>query len=91
MQLDVGSEPPFSYIKYIDKHLDVGNYRVIPAMNHFLRYEFWSSHELWSSEFWSSHRRTDRQKAMHMSPPCLKIEIDFIHIRRSLNSSSSSS
>ncbi len=32
-------------------------------------------YELTSSEFWSSHRQTDRQtdrqKAMHMSPPCI--------------------
>ena len=31
IQLDAGNGPPFrfAYIKYIDKQLDVGNYRVI--------------------------------------------------------------
>ncbi len=38
----------------------------------FLRYEIFSSELFSSHEFWSSDiGQTDRQKAMHMSPPCI--------------------
>ncbi len=63
MQLDIEVSPPANGAQMSNLQ--------IHKLNHFLRYEFWSSHELWSSEFWSSHRRRDRQKVMHMSQPCI--------------------
>ncbi len=39
-------------------------------LNHFLKYEFWWSDKLFSSL--NSDEVTDRQKVMHMSPPCIR-------------------